>query len=50
MNIPQGSWVHVHNMKTGLGDLIAYTYHPEKKDIKKENRMNSWDSEEWTEV
>lgn len=22
-------------MKTGLGDLIAYTYHPEKKDIKK---------------
>ena len=35
VNIPQGSWVHVHNMKTGLGDLIAYTYHPEKKDIKK---------------
>ncbi len=25
-DIPQGSWIHVHNIKTGLGDLLNYTY------------------------
>jgi altronate hydrolase len=24
--IPAGSWVHIHNVKTGLGDLLTYTY------------------------
>ena len=24
--VPAGSWVHTHNMKTGLGDLLSYTY------------------------
>lgn len=24
--IKAGSWVHTHNMKTGLGDLLTYTY------------------------
>ena len=24
--IKAGSWIHVHNMKTGLGDLLTYTY------------------------
>ena len=33
VNISKGSWVHVHNMKTGLGDLVDYSYRPEKKDI-----------------
>ena len=28
-DIPEGSWIHTHNMKTGLGDLL--TYHYEKK-------------------
>lgn len=28
--IAAGSWVHTHNMKTGLGDLLTYTY--DKKD------------------
>ena len=23
-----GDWVHVHNLKTGLGDLLEYTYEP----------------------
>ena len=23
-----GNWVHVHNLKTGLGDLLDYTYEP----------------------
>lgn len=25
--IEKGSWVHTHNLKTGLGDLLTYTYH-----------------------
>lgn len=25
--VQTGSWVHIHNMKTGLGDLLTYTYH-----------------------
>ena len=25
-NIPCGSWVHTHNIRTGLGDLLTYTY------------------------
>lgn len=28
--VKAGSWVHVHNMKTALGDLLTYTY--EKQD------------------
>ena len=28
-DIPEGGWIHTHNMKTGLGDLL--TYHYEKK-------------------
>lgn len=26
--IEKGSWIHTHNMKTGLGDLLSYQYHP----------------------
>lgn len=28
--IGAGSWVHVHNVKTALGDLLDYTYEPVK--------------------
>jgi len=24
--ISAGSWIHTHNLKTGLGDLLTYTY------------------------
>lgn len=24
-----GAWVHIHNMKTGLGDVLSYTYEPD---------------------
>lgn len=24
--LPAGSWIHTHNLKTGLGDLLTYTY------------------------
>lgn len=27
-DIPAGGWVHVHNLKTALGDLLDYTYEP----------------------
>jgi altronate hydrolase len=27
--IRRGSWVHTHNMKTGLGGLLTYTYEPQ---------------------
>lgn len=26
--IKAGAWVHVHNIKTALGDLLEYTYEP----------------------
>ena len=26
--IKEGGWVHTHNMKTGLGELLEYTYVP----------------------
>lgn len=26
--IPAGSWVHVHNIRTGLSDLLEYSYEP----------------------
>ena len=26
--VKRGDWIHVHNLKTGLGDLLEYTYEP----------------------
>lgn len=31
--IPAGSWVHTHNLKTGLGDLLTYTYDKQETNI-----------------
>ena len=31
-NISCGEWVHIHNLKTGLGDLLDYTYTPVFRD------------------
>lgn len=28
--VKAGEWVHTHNLKTGLGDLLEYTYNPDK--------------------
>ncbi len=28
-DIKKGDWIHVHNIKTGLGDLLTYTYEPD---------------------
>ncbi len=27
-DIPAGAWIHTHNVKTALGDLLEYTYEP----------------------
>ena len=33
-DIEVGGWVHTHNLKTALGDLLEYTYNPEgHKDV-----------------
>ncbi len=29
VDIAAGDWVHTHNLKTGLGELLEYTYQPE---------------------
>ncbi|MFQ9985645.1 MAG: UxaA family hydrolase, partial [Lachnospiraceae bacterium] len=34
-DIPQGGWIHVHNLKTALGDLLTYSYHPTGVDVEK---------------
>ena len=33
-DIPAGGWVHVHNVKTALGDLLTYEYEPVSSDLK----------------
>ncbi len=32
--IPQGAWIHTHNMKTGLGELLNYQYHKQTSSLK----------------
>lgn len=32
-DIPAGSWVHTHNMKTGLGELLEYSYHKKESQL-----------------
>ena len=32
-DIPAGSWIHTHNLKTGLGDLLTYTYNKNVSDL-----------------
>lgn len=32
-DIKKGQWVHVHNLKTSLGDVLTYEYEPVKSDL-----------------
>ena len=32
-DIPQGTWVHSHNMATNLSDTLSYTYGPHLTEI-----------------
>lgn len=31
--VKPGSWIHTHNLKTGLGDLLTYTYEPQQSTL-----------------
>ena len=33
-DIKKGNWIHVHNIRTGLGDLLTYTYEPVDMPVK----------------
>lgn len=33
-NVEKGGWVHVQNVKTALGDLLEYSYHPTGSELK----------------
>ena len=33
-DIKAGNWIHTHNIKTALGDLLEYKYMPKVKEIK----------------
>ena len=33
--IKQGEWIHTHNVKTGLGDLLTYSYEPVNAELLK---------------
>ena len=39
-NIAEGSWIHTHNVKTALGDLLEYTYNPTPVEEKKDGRCD----------
>ena len=28
-DVPVGGWIHTHNLKTALGELLEYSYNPE---------------------
>ncbi len=34
IDIKAGQWVHTHNLKTGLGELLNYSYNPQLKTVK----------------
>ena len=38
-DIKEGEWVHTHNMTTGLSDIIEYSYEPDEKSLKADNKI-----------
>ena len=40
--VKKGEWIHTHNLKTGLGEVLDYSYQPidykEEEDLKKEDK------------
>ena len=38
-DISEGSWVHVHNVKTALGDVLSYEYAPQGEDVKPQEHV-----------
>ena len=41
-DIKQGSWIHTHNMKTGLNDLLTYSYHRNVQELEPSENEHSW--------
>ncbi len=39
-DIKSGSWVHTHNLKTGLSDIIDYSYNPKKNFIEENSTVS----------
>lgn len=37
-DIKKGQWIHTHNVRTGLGDLLDYTYEPNGKELEEAPR------------
>lgn len=37
-DIKKGEWIHTHNIRTALGDLLEYSYHPVDTDLKLSER------------
>ena len=31
--VKQGEWIHTHNLQTGLGELLTYSYEPQKNEL-----------------
>ena len=42
-DIKAGAWVHTHNIKTGLGNVLEYTYEPQKCSFASESAGQSAD-------
>lgn len=38
-DIQTGQWIHVHNLKTALGDLLSYEYQPVGSDLKESEHV-----------
>ncbi|MBR6697806.1 MAG: altronate dehydratase [Lachnospiraceae bacterium] len=36
-DVEVGAWIHTHNLKTGLGELLEYTYNPTGVDVEQSN-------------
>ena len=32
-DIPEGAWIHTHNLKTGLGDILSYSYNRQETSL-----------------
>ena len=48
-DIKAGDWIHTHNLKTALGDLLEYSYEPVFGEAKDKERMEETESIEETE-
>ncbi len=42
-DVAEGGWIHTHNLKTGLGELLEYTYNPTGVDVEKSDEEAYFD-------